>query len=169
MSIGQDLLEDVEVAHRVVAAGTTPWRRKKRFCCSSFGQTKASRDGLGTFATSVKAACATPLASRHWTPMAPSRKLALPPRWTLRVVLRFALVGEHVAGVVQDDVEDDVEPLRVRGVDQGAQLVVGVRRVVGEPGLGRDEIVDAVTVIRRVGRANSRARGSTRWPRAQSS
>ena len=65
-------------------------------------------------------------------------------------VTRVALVGEHVARVVQDDIEDDIEPLRVRGIDQGTQFVVGLGRVVGEPGLGRDEIVDAITVIRRV-------------------
>src|SRR5512135_1257190 len=63
------------------------------------------------------------------------------------VVTRVALIGEHVASVIEDDVEDDVEPLRVGGIDQGAQLVVRLGGVVREPRLRAEEIVDPVSVV----------------------
>ncbi len=52
------------------------------------------------------------------------------------------LVGEHVARVVQDDVEDHPQPRGVRVVDQRAQRVR-----VAEPGIDSEEVLRGVPVV----------------------
>ncbi len=60
----------------------------------------------------------------------------------------IADIGEDIAGVVQDDVKDDVEAEIVGGVDQGAKLIVGIVGIAGEAGIDVQKIVNAVSVIR---------------------
>ena len=63
---------------------------------------------------------------------------------------RFALIGDHVARVIRNGVEDHGESLVLRGIDQGTQLVVSLARIVSEPGLGAEEVVDSIAVIGRL-------------------
>ncbi len=63
------------------------------------------------------------------------------------LVLRIALVGEHVAHVVQNDIENDVSSLRVRRIHQLAQLVVRVRRILGKPRLCAQKVVNTIAMI----------------------
>ena len=87
-------------------------------------------------------------------PVAPSDRLGVGGEASLgavggqaRGVLWIALVREHITDVVEDDVEDDVQTFGMRGIHQLAQLRVRVRRVLGEPGLGADEVMDAIPVV----------------------
>ena len=117
------LLQGVEIADRCHRVGLVrPWRRKYAFCCSSDGHTTASRGGLGMVATSDHGGWAVPVASRHWTGRGGGEYGAV----------GLPVVREDVPGVVEDDVEDHVQPRRVGGVHQGAQFVVGFCRVRGE-------------------------------------
>jgi len=70
----------------------------------------------------------------------PSFVLTQPIAWV-------TLIGKDIAGVIQDNVEDDVKTLRVRRIDQGPQLVICILRVVCKPWLGMEEVVDAVSMI----------------------
>jgi hypothetical protein len=58
-----------------------------------------------------------------------------------------ALVGEDVAGVVENDVEDDGQSQFVSGIDKFAQLVIGGIGIFRETGIGAEEVDDAVTVV----------------------
>ena len=60
----------------------------------------------------------------------------------------IADIGEDVAGMVQDDVENDVEAEIVGGVNQGAKFVVGIVGIAGEAGIDVEKIVNAIAVIR---------------------
>lgn len=59
----------------------------------------------------------------------------------------IAEIGEDVASVVQDDVQNDVEAEIVGGVYQAAKLIVRMVGVAGEAGINAQEIVNAITVI----------------------
>lgn len=56
-------------------------------------------------------------------------------------------VGEDVAHVIQDNIEDHPQPDLMRRVDQVAQFCVGGRGAGREAGLGEEEVVDAVPVV----------------------
>ena len=60
-----------------------------------------------------------------------------------RVAVR--VVGEDVAGVVGDDVEDDVDALLVGGLDEVAELLARA-----EVGVHVEEVLDAVAVVARL-------------------
>ena len=60
-----------------------------------------------------------------------------------RVAIR--IVGEDVAGVVGDDVEDDVDPLLVGGLDEVAELLA-----CPEMRIHVEEVLDAVAVVARL-------------------
>src|SRR5262249_7634232 len=81
-------------------------------------------------------------------------RLAVPARVVVplarsRVVRRVAVrgVSEDVAGVVGDDVEDDVDPLLVRGPDKVAEL-----RARPEMRIQIEEVLDPVAVVGRLER-----------------
>ncbi len=77
----------------------------------------------------------------------PARVVVPPAR--SRVVRRVAIrvVGEDVAGVVGDDVEDDVDPLLVGGLDEVAELLARP-----EMRIHVEEVLDAVAVVARLER-----------------
>ena len=71
----------------------------------------------------------------------PSRIEKLPAAAVARQVA-IRIVGKHVAGVVQDDVENDPHPVRVRRVHQRPEIVGRA-----EAGIDLEVILDAVSVI----------------------
>jgi hypothetical protein len=60
----------------------------------------------------------------------------------------IADISEDIANVVQHDVKDDVETELVSGIDQRAELIVGIVGITGEAGIDVQKIVNAVSVIR---------------------
>ena len=109
---GDELLERREIAARLVAL---PLRRKNALRWSSDGQTSPSAGALRgrDFLDRREVRPGRPVSSRH--------------RWAGRsrlpsAVQRRAGVREDVSRVVEHDVQDHVEPERVRRVDQRAQL-----------------------------------------------
>jgi hypothetical protein len=71
---------------------------------------------------------------------------------TLRTgTVRFAgiaNIGENIARVIQDDVEDYVDAELVCGIHQSAKLIVGVVGIASETRIDVQEIVNAVPAIR---------------------
>ena len=59
----------------------------------------------------------------------------------------IAIVGEDIAGVVEDNIKNHVKPGLMGGIHQRAQFVVGVGRLGREKRLRPEKIVDAVAVI----------------------
>ena len=73
----------------------------------------------------------------------PSRIHERRPVSTTRLVA-VGIVGEDIPGVVQDDVEDDADPMIVRRLHERAQIVARA-----EARIDVEKILDAVAVIRR--------------------
>jgi hypothetical protein len=86
------------------------------------------------------------IGSRHAVLVTPVDRVLL---FTPRCRRVDSVVREDVAGVVQHDVEDDVDATRMSLVHQRVQVPVGRRRGVGsEARLDGQEVLDAVAVVR---------------------
>ena len=77
--------------------------------------------------------------------------MIIPPmnrQWRARVPCGgSAVISEYIASVIQDNVEDHIEPRLMRGVHQCTQFLVGIRRIDRKPGFRSKKIVDAVAVV----------------------
>ena|SRR5438552_10960587 len=60
---------------------------------------------------------------------------------------RISVIGENIPGVIQDDVEYDMEADGVSSVDQRTQFIVCLEGICCESRLSTKEIVDSVPVI----------------------
>src|SRR6266516_937087 len=61
--------------------------------------------------------------------------------------VQIADISEAIAGVVQDDIEDDVQAGLMSSINQITKFIVGPFGVIGKPRLGAKKIVDAVAVV----------------------
>src|SRR5262249_53802024 len=77
----------------------------------------------------------------------PARIVVRPARSRLLGRVAIRRVREDVAGVVGDNVEDDVDPMRMGGPDEVAELFSG-----SEMRIDVEEVLDAVAVVGRLER-----------------